>query len=102
MKSITSFAIVSLLATAFADELAAAPKGCLKLSKDADWPSSEVWKTQLPGVIPRDAKSKEGPDYRFRPKSVVEVQKAVKFAKDNDIRLSIVASGHGEEILFIP
>jgi hypothetical protein len=66
-------------------KFAAAPKERLKLSTDADWPSSEVWKAQLPGVIPRHAKATNEPDYRLQPKTAAEVQKAVKFAKNNNV-----------------
>lgn len=72
-----------------------APEGCLKLASDTDWPSSKAWQDALPGVIPRDPKANgNGPDYRIRPKSVEEIQKALKFVRDNNIRVSIVASGH--------
>jgi FAD/FMN-containing dehydrogenase len=34
------------------------------------------------------------PDYTFRAKNIEDVQKAVKFAAGNNVRLSVIASGH--------
>lgn len=82
-------------ANAFAGPVLTAPAGCLTLPTDSDWPAPEVWKAQLPGVIPRDEKNSDQPNYRIRPKYASDVQKAVKFAGDNNIRVSIVVSGHG-------
>jgi hypothetical protein len=84
-----------LASTTLARDHVTSPSGCLKLPTDSDWPSPEVWKAQLPGVIPSNGKPGPQPNYRLRPKNTAEVQKAVKFAKDNNIRLSIIASGHG-------
>jgi FAD/FMN-containing dehydrogenase len=98
MKLLQRTAIAALFATsAVASSLKTAPKGCLKLPTDSDWPAPEVWKAQLPGVIPKDAKATDEPDYRIRPKTAAEVQRAVKFAKDNNVRLSVITSGHGKE-----
>jgi hypothetical protein len=96
MKSIGKTVIVTLCVTnALAGGIVMAPSGCLKLPTDSDWPAPEIWKAQLPGVIPRDEKNADQPNYRIRPKNAAEVQKAVKFAKDNNIRLSVLMSGHG-------
>jgi FAD/FMN-containing dehydrogenase len=96
MKSIgkTIFAII-LVSNVLAGAFTTAPTGCLKLPTDSDWPAPEVWTAQLPGIIPRKERDGDQPNYRIRPKNAAEVQKAVKFAKDHNIRLSVLVSGHG-------
>jgi FAD/FMN-containing dehydrogenase len=74
--------------------LQTAPEGCRKLPSDSDWPSLETWKAALPGVQPKEASCGTCPDYRFVVKSISDVQKAVKFAVQNNIRVSVIASGH--------
>jgi hypothetical protein len=70
-----------------------APAGCFKLSTDADFPTPEIWKAALPGVIPKSGNRAQA-DYRFRVKSASHVQKAVKFAKQHNVRVSVITSGH--------
>jgi hypothetical protein len=85
---------------AVSDSLAQpAPANCKKLSIDTDWPKDDLWKSALPGVEARsgEADSKHtSPDYRYKAKSVEQVQKAVKFTAEHNVRLSILNSGHGE------
>jgi hypothetical protein len=71
------------------------PQGCRVISTDAGWPKPEEWQKALPGAISRGPQGKMVyPDYTFRAKSIEDVQKAVKFASGNNIRISIIASGH--------
>jgi heat shock protein HslJ len=73
-----------------------APPGCKKLPKDADWPAETVWKAELPGVMARGPQIANAtlPDYSYQARTVEQVQKAVKFVAENNIRLSILNSGH--------
>lgn len=82
----------SLLSTATA--ATKAPDGCRKLNSDTDWPMNQQWEAALPGVIKRSRGGGIQPDYRYRVKAAEDVQRAVRFAKDNNIRVSVVASGH--------
>jgi hypothetical protein len=69
---------------------------CKKLPGDPDWPTPDAWSKALPGVIPRgpqDPKVKR-PDYQLIVTNVSQVQAAVKFAVDNNLRLSILNSAH--------
>jgi hypothetical protein len=72
--------------------LPSAPEGCRKLNTDSDWPSSQVWNQALPRA------SRTGgpalPDYRFRARTAADVEKAVKFAADNNLRITIITAGH--------
>jgi len=73
------------------------PKGCRRLATDTDWPAADVWTKTFPGILPRQA-AKAGapvrPDYRLRAKSAADVEKAVKFAADNNLRLTVITTGH--------
>lgn len=80
-----------------------APANCKKLPTDADWPKLDVWKSALPGVEARRGKvdkSRTTPDYKFKANSVEQVQKAIKFAAEHNVRLSVVNSGHGRSSIF--
>lgn len=69
--------------------------GCRALRGDASWPADAVWKSALPGVTAHDPQADiKRPDYRFDAKSADDVVKAVKFAAQNNVRLSILNSGH--------
>ncbi|KAF2670170.1 FAD-binding domain-containing protein [Microthyrium microscopicum] len=83
-----------LLGAASPLESSKAPKGCLRLSTDEDFPSAEAWKSALPTVIKNNNTVNVGPDYRIQVKSASDVEKAIKFAKDSNVRLSIITSGH--------
>jgi hypothetical protein len=76
----------------------ATPEGCRVIAGDAKWPTKEVWQTGLKGSIARTASTAKTnnphPDYRYEAKTVAHVQAAVKFAADNNLRLSILNSGH--------
>jgi hypothetical protein len=73
----------------------AAPKNCIKLPIDADWPSHDVLNAELNGWEPRmEGQSFKHPDYTYEVKSVASVQRAVRFAAKHNIRISILNSGH--------
>lgn len=73
-----------------------APEGCKKLPTDTDWPQLSVWKAALPGVEARGPQNplKTRPDYKYEANTVSKIQNAVKFAASNNVRLSIINSGH--------
>jgi hypothetical protein len=76
---------------------ATTPAGCRKLASDADWPAEAEWKKVLPDVEPRSKKLAAGvyrPDYSIRAESYKDVQAAVKFATANNVRLTLITSGH--------
>jgi FAD/FMN-containing dehydrogenase len=94
LRALGLLATLSLPLTTIA---ANATAGCRKLSSDSDWPTKAQWEAALPGVIPKKASLLGGstePDYRYRVKDAEGVQRAIKFAKENNIRVSVVASGH--------
>jgi hypothetical protein len=71
------------------------PAGCKKLATDAGWPTPAEWKAAMPEV----EKHKQGagarhPDYLLRAESYKDVQSAVRFCANNNIRLVIITSGH--------
>ena len=70
-----------------------APPGCKLLASDKGWPTDDVWKKAFPGVF-KKLKGTEGPDWMVQAKSVEDVQKAVNFARDNNVRLTIISTGH--------
>ncbi|KAJ4300816.1 hypothetical protein N0V90_002904 [Kalmusia sp. IMI 367209] len=74
------------------------PAGCRKLKTDVDWPSHAQWEAALPGVIATNGSDIHGPlpNYRLQAKSVEDVRKAVRFAKDHNIRLSVLTTGHDQ------
>jgi hypothetical protein len=75
---------------------ATAGPSCRALPTDPEWPAATAWKTALEGVEARGMQmpNATSPDYAFPAKTVEQVQKAVKFAADNNVRLSILNSGH--------
>lgn len=74
------------------------PSGCRKLNTDLDWPSPDVWRAEIPGVLPQNNSDAHGslPDYRLRAKSVSDVQAAVRFASKYNIRLTAISTGHDQ------
>ena len=73
------------------------PQGCRALNTDAEWPAPEVWEQALPGIVSRHTLPLVGParpDYRFTAKSYEDVEKAVQFAANNNVRLTIISTGH--------
>jgi FAD/FMN-containing dehydrogenase len=72
-----------------------APPNCRKLPTDSDWPSVEVWNTELKGVEPLMSQTKlKHPNYVYEPTRVEHVIKAVKFVAKHNVRLSIINAGH--------
>lgn len=76
----------------------ATPTGCRKLKTDTDWPTQEQWEAALPGVVPTNGTDEHGslPDYRLQARSVEDVQAAVRFAKEHNVRLSVLTTGHDQ------
>jgi hypothetical protein len=70
-----------------------APAGCKLLPSDKGWPSEGVWRTTFPGIFHK-LRGTYGPDWTLQVKTVEEVQKAVKFAGDHNIRLTVISAGH--------
>jgi hypothetical protein len=73
------------------------PPGCRKLSSDVDWPMRAEWRKALPEVSARSKTLAAGvyrPDYKVRAENYGDVQAAVKFAAKNNIRLTVINSGH--------
>jgi hypothetical protein len=91
------YVIISLfLQLTTAHQPASDTLNCKQLVGDPSWPAPDVWSKALPGVIPRgpqDPKVKR-PDYQLIVTNVSQVQAAVKFAADNNLRLSILNSAH--------
>jgi hypothetical protein len=72
-----------------------APVGCKKLPIDADWPSPDVVKEELPGAEePMPDGVKKHPNYIYEVRTVASVQRAVRFVAKHNVRLSIINSGH--------
>jgi FAD/FMN-containing dehydrogenase len=66
-----------------------------KLNTDSDWPLPETWRTSFPGIILKESKARgAAPDYRIRVRNTADVIKAVHFANQHNIRLSVIATGH--------
>lgn len=70
-----------------------APPGCKLLASDKGFPSDDVWKKEFPGVY-KKLKGTEAPDFMVQAKSVADVQKAVNFAREHNVRLTIISTGH--------
>ena len=70
-----------------------APAGCKLLPSDKGWPADEVWRQTFPGVY-KKLKGTVGPDWYFQVKSVEDVQKGVNFAREHNVRLTIISTGH--------
>jgi hypothetical protein len=78
---------------------------CKRLSGDPDWPAPDVWSKALPGVIPRGPQDPKvtRPDYQLIATNVSQVQAAVRFVADNNIRLTVLNSAHdfnGRSVLY--
>jgi hypothetical protein len=70
-----------------------APAGCKLLLCDKGWPADSVWKATFPGIF-KKLKGSLGPDFMIQAKNVEDVQKAVNFARDHNIRLTVITAGH--------
>lgn len=71
-----------------------APAGCKFLPSDKGWPTDHVWKTNFPGIF-KKLKGTVGPDWMVQAKNVADVQKVVNFAREHNVRLTIITTGHG-------
>ncbi|TLD35106.1 Mitochondrial intermediate peptidase [Venturia nashicola] len=69
------------------------PAGCKALLSDKQWPADAVWRKAFPGVF-RKLKGTEAPDYMVQAKSVKDVQNVVNFAREHNVRLTIISTGH--------
>ncbi|KAJ4208231.1 hypothetical protein NW759_013666 [Fusarium solani] len=100
MKLYTFLQCIAISAWAISPGNAAttAYKTCRKLPKDPDWPSPKIWEAALPGVIPIQHNATTGPlpNYRFRAHSIEDVQAAVRFAAEQNVRLSVITTGHDQ------
>jgi hypothetical protein len=70
-----------------------APPDCKLLASDKGFPADDVWKKAFPEAF-KKMKGTEGPDWWLQAKSVEDVQKAVNFAREKNIRLSVITTGH--------
>ena len=63
------------------------------MASDKGFPAEEAWTKAFPKVF-KKMKGTEGPDYWIQPQSVQEIQTAVNFARENNVRLGVITSGH--------
>jgi hypothetical protein len=70
-----------------------APPGCKLLASDKGWPTDAEWRKAFPKGF-KKMKATEGPDWWIQAQSVKDVQDAVNFARERNVRLSILTSGH--------
>ncbi|KAE9992891.1 hypothetical protein EG327_007368 [Venturia inaequalis] len=90
-----SFILSLLLSLAASQASPAGPRECKILATDSSWPAQSVWRQAMPEVEEVAVKGeRKRPDMRLDATSVDEVTAAVKFAANNNIRLSILNSGH--------
>ncbi|KAL1595301.1 hypothetical protein SLS60_009991 [Paraconiothyrium brasiliense] len=87
-----------LLSSILGIQAATTPAGCRRLKTDAGWPTHAQWEAALPGVVATNGSDQHGPlpDYRLQARSIEDVQKAVRFAKDHNVRLSVLTTGHDQ------
>jgi hypothetical protein len=69
---------------------------CKVIPGDEDWPKDEVWKSALPGVVqsPLVVANQTRPDYVLTALEPADVQAAVNFSAQHNVRLAIINSGH--------
>ena len=70
-----------------------APEGCKFLPSDRGFPGDALWRSTFPGIF-KKLKGTYGPDWMAQAKTVADVQKAVNFAREHNVRLSIISTGH--------
>jgi hypothetical protein len=70
-----------------------APAGCRFLLSDKGWPADHIWKAEFPGIF-KKLRGSVGPDWMYQAQSVADVQKAVNFAREKNVRLTIISTGH--------
>jgi hypothetical protein len=68
-----------------------APPGCKYLSSDAGFPADSLWRSTFPGIY-KKLKGTMGPDWMVQTRTVADVQKAVNFARDHNVRLSVITT----------
>jgi hypothetical protein len=72
-----------------------APEGCRKLPTDADWPTQDVVNTELKGwEAPMVDAGEKHPNWMYEVKTVASAQRAVNFARKQNVRISVLNSGH--------
>nr|WCO08185.1 RNase T2 protein [Pestalotiopsis microspora] len=98
MTNLSVFHRCLLALGAFAGGAVGQMPGCRKLSTDADWPTLEEWQAGIPGVQAENNSDSLGPlpDYRIRATTYSDVQTAVKFAAENNVRASVITTGHDQ------
>jgi hypothetical protein len=69
---------------------------CKILPGDPTWPKDAQWKAALPNAVKRGPQRQDNtrPDWHLSALNAADVQKAVEFANKNNIRLSIITTGH--------
>jgi len=70
-----------------------APQGCKLLASDKGFPSAEIIKQKLPKAAFKEPGTL-GPDWVLRATQVSDVQDAVNFAREHNVRLTILTTGH--------
>jgi hypothetical protein len=70
-----------------------APAGCKLLPSDKGWPVDEVWRKTFPGIY-KKLRGTFGPDWTYQAKNVQQVQNAVNFARERNVRLTVISTGH--------
>lgn len=69
------------------------PAGCKKLASDRGWPADQVWRSALPGVF-KKLRGTEASDWFFQAKNAADVAKAFAFAREHNVRLTVISTGH--------
>jgi hypothetical protein len=70
-----------------------APAGCKILSADKGWPAEHEWMSSFPGIF-KKLRGTVGPDWMMQARTVADVQKAVNFAREKNVRLTVITTGH--------
>lgn len=98
IKIVQAFTFIFPCTTAIALGTGTTPPNCRALHTDTDWPAREVWEASLPGVTLTNGSDAYGPlpDYRLQVNSIPEVQRAVRFATEHNIRITVLTTGHDQ------
>lgn len=71
------------------------PEGCTALPGDESWPAHEIWEGELPGAEELGwVGGMKRPDWMLMAETVEDVQRAVNFVRNHNMRLAIINSGH--------
>lgn len=70
-----------------------ASAGCKLLASDKGWPTDEEWRKALPGAFKKLQGTLE-PNWSVQPTTPAEVLAAVNFARERNVHLLTIASGH--------